>query len=486
MTENLRAEENRDGPPLPHDIAAEVGVVGVMLLEVNKYFELIDNKCIRPLTGFDFYDKRNAHIAAAILAVAKDKGESEVNPVTVAHYLRGADTEKGKASLLITAGGPEYIAGLAAHGEMHSTICNFASYAKLLQETADLRRLLLLLQQCGQSCYNTGNTPSIEIVAKAEAEIFALGTKLRGGGPKKELSEIAYGIVERLGFAIRNDNFSALDGTPTGYGPFDNLLSGGLRAGELTLLAARPSVGKTAFALDIAARIASREIPVAFLSLEMSCEQLTIRLMARESQVNTILTTRGRMGTSKLTADEMTRLASAAAEVRTWPLFMEDEGIDDLDKIVAKIRGKYRACAAEGKPLGLVVVDYLQLVRLPPAARRDIRAVEVGEVSRELKNLARELGVPILGLAQLNRQVESRDTKRPFLGDLRDSGSLEQDADNVFFLYRDGGKNNEPANLPEECLWLANEKARQGIAGGKKEIKFLKAIAKFDTLPGEY
>ena len=290
-------------------------------------------------------------------------------------------------------------------------------------------------------------------------------------------------MVERLANATHSGNYSALDGVATGFEPFDELLSGGFRPGELVILAARTSIGKTALALDIASRLASREIPVLFLSLEMSAEQIAVRLLAREAQVNTILTTRGRMGEAKLRPDELTRLAAAATETKTWPLGVEDEKLDDLDKVLAKIRGAHRRFASDGKNLGLVIVDYLQLVETPvhPGSRRDLRAVEVGQVSRGLKTIARELSVPILALAQLNRRVENRESPRPGLADLRDSGAIEQDADSVLFLYSEKPpeKDDNYAYVPEEEVFLANAKARQGISGGKARIKFIKAVATF-------
>ena len=324
---------------------------------------------------------------------------------------------------------------------------------------------------------------AVEIISKAESDIFALGEEIRGAVKKKEIGEVIGDVVERLSHAVQTDNFTALDGVATGFEPFDELLSGGFRAGELVILAARTSLGKTALALDIASRLASREKPVLFLSLEMSAEQIAVRLLAREAQVNTILTTRGRMGKAKLQADELTRMASAAAEMKTWPLFVEDEKLDDLEKVLAKIRGARRRLSSDGKSLGLVIVDYLQLVELPvhPGSRRDLRAVEVGQVSRSLKTIARELGVPILALAQLNRRVENRESPRPGLADLRDSGAIEQDADSVLFLYSEKTpeKDDNYAYVPEEIVYLANAKARQGISGGKAEVKFIKAVATF-------
>ena len=482
--------EKGSGPPLPHDEAAEKRLIGTMLLGTRgendrngfvAYLDAVDRQEIRELRSGDFYDQRHAFIWNAIVDVAKKKDEYAVDPVTVARNLRGGTPEEGEKSLLAAAGGPEYLAYLAALGE-DSTI-RVPIYVQMVHQCADLRRMARVLGQNHEAVFRAGDKSAVEIISKAESDIFALGEEIRGGVKKKEISEIVGDVVQRLADATQSGNYSALDGVATGFEPFDELLSGGFRPGELVILAARTSLGKTALALDVASRLAAKQKPVLFLSLEMSGEQIAVRLLAREAQVNTILTTRGRMGTAKLQPDELTRMAAAAAEMRTWPLGVEDEKIDDLDKVLAKIRGAHRRFASDGKKLGLVIVDYLQLVELPvhPGSRRDLRAVEVGQVSRSLKTIARELGIPILALAQLNRRVENRESPRPGLADLRDSGAIEQDADSVLFLYSEKTpeKDDNYAYVPEESVFLANAKARQGIAGGKVEIKFIKAVATF-------
>ena len=297
--------------------------------------------------------------------------------------------------------------------------------------------------------------------------------------------EIVGGAVSRLVAAVQTDDFSALDGAATGLKPLDNVLHGGFHPGELTIVGGRCGVGKSALALDVSARLLEQGKAVAFFSLEMSEMKLGARLLARQSGVNAAKIIRGRMGGEKLDHNDLTALAEGMATIKSWKLEVGFDEVKDWSDMQAAIRGSIRRNASAGHPLELIVVDYLQLVETDNGKSHcDPRAMEVAKVSRGLKMIAREFGIPVLALSQLNRNVEDRMPPKPKLSDLRDSEAIGQDADVVIFMY--------PHIKDEYGEWsfgrwwdvsLCCGKSRHGAAGAVEQVKFDRSIFKFTAPP---
>ena len=465
----------------PNAVDAERSFLGAMMVQngYDDYLGLLDEKRIARLDSADFYDARHRAIWSGIGICAQD---GYVDPMTVAHALRGKKDEKG-GSLLPLAGGPEYLAALADIG---GAPINIPAYGKIIKETAQQREILALTQVIHTEAWRGSGGP-LEIIGGAENKIFELGEKIRGVRKKTTMGGVVEGMMTRLTRAVNNDDYSELDGAATGLTPLDNLLNGGFRPGELTIIAARPGMGKTAFALDISARLLEQGKAVAFFSLEMSEVQLGARLMARQSRVNSTKIIRGRMGGKKLDHNDLTALAEGVATIKSWKLELGFDEIKDWSDMQAAIRGSIRRNASAGHPLELIVVDYLQLVETDDGkGRRDLRAVEVAKVSRGLKMFAREFGIPVLALAQLNRNVEDRAIPKPQLSDLRESGAIEQDADIVIFMYLPvKDENGELARAPVMEVSLYGAKCRQGVSGGVEQVKFRKSISKFAPVLSE-
>ena len=380
---------------------AEESVLGAILLSpVDGATEAVD--LLRPA---DFY--RPAHQAVFEAVIALYDANEPIDPITVSSRLRASgDLER--------VGGIVFLARLL---DQVPTASNLSYYANLVKAAAMRRQLI----QAVSSIRGLAESPELEIdeiLDKAEQSIFAVADgnssshPERVGGAVGEALE-AFGSAEAGGSA----------GLQTGYRDVDRIL-GGLKPGNLAVLAARPSMGKSSWALGVAHRIAKQEIPVALFSLEMTRLELAQRLVCADGRVDSSKALRG-----DLDGAEWSRLVDAAARVNTLPLYIEDTGVLS----VTNVRAKARRIAREAGGLGLVIVDYMQLME----GRGENRQQEIASISRGLKELARDLKLPVLALSQLNRGVEVRENKRPRLADLRDSGSIEQDSDVVMFLYRE-------------------------------------------------
>ena len=461
----------------PHAEDAERSLIGSVMLDASHYQKAVDREQIMPLTPMDFYNGHHKWLWGGILAMWKE--DRHADPVTLAHFLRNwaGDDDKDKKNGLIAAGGPEYIASLA---DLGAAPVNVPAYAKIIKDTSQQRQLIEALSRAHTAAWQAGGKTPAEMVLAAAAEIQKVEDDIHGVMPTETPGKLARLHLDKLGDAIHNMDFSALDGEPTGLTPFDELISGGFRAGKLTILGAQTGQGKTALALDIANRLVRRKRPVLFVSLEMDEQELVERLLARAARVDLLKIMRGREGFGgeyrgkPLDHLELTRLAEAAAEINGLPLFIRDKNIDNLDAIMVAVRsGIRRANLLYGTNPGLIVVDYLQLVRPTESwGRRDTRAVEVGDVSRALKNLARETSLPVLALAQLNRNLEKRENKEPLLSDLRDSGAIEQDADLVAFLFSEQPPAEQSPYQKVVPRVIAIAKNRSGVSGGRVVVDF--------------
>lgn len=430
----------------PQNLDAETHVLASMLIDPEAIEKVVEH-----IEGKDFYRKSHQLIFDAIFEISKAGGQADL--ITVSDYLQAQDQMK-------IVGGTSYLASLV---DSVPNSANVESYAKLVREKAVLRQLIQVGNEIIQESYQ-GATSLSELLDKVEKHVFGIAQKSLAG------TTVAIRDMVKEAFKQIQERFekkSAITGIPTSYEGLDRLLSG-LQNTDLIILAARPSMGKTAFALNVASNIAIREqVPTAIFSLEMSKESLVQRLLCMESRVDGSRLRRG-----FLTDEDWPRLTSAASVLSEAPIF-----IDDTPSISAfELRAKCRRLA-KTHGLGLVVVDYLQLMR--SKGRVESREREIADISMSLKALAKELNIPVIALSQLNRSLEARQDKRPVMSDLRESGSIEQDADIITFLYRDEVYHPETDHPGVAELIIA--KHRNGPTGVVK-LAFLSEYTRFENL----
>ncbi len=437
-------------PVPPQNLDAEESVLGAMMLSPLAIGAVTESS---NLSAADFYRESHGHIYKAILALYA-KGEP-VDAITVVDEL-------DRSSTLDAAGGQERVHELAT---LVPAASNAAHYARIVSEMATLRGLIRAGNDIARLGFDRpGET--VELVDKAESIVFNL-SQSRVSSEFAHIDDLLKDSFETI--TKLYEAGSDITGTPAGFRDLDRLTSG-FQPGNLIIVAARPSMGKSALALCMASNVAVRhEIPVALFTLEMSKAEVTQRLMCAEGKVES-----QRLRTGKLAVDDWPRLTAACDKLAKAPIYVDDTGSITM----MEIRSKLRRLKMKEPKLGLVIVDYLQLMTSGTSAEN--RVQEVSQISRALKVLARDLEVPIIALSQLSRAVEQRHDKRPILSDLRESGSIEQDADLVMFVYRDEYYNpeeTESAGVAE--LLLA--KHRNGATGVEK-LAFQKRYAKFADL----
>ncbi|MBU4209194.1 MAG: replicative DNA helicase, partial [Proteobacteria bacterium] len=362
-------------------------------------------------------------------------------------------------------GGATYLATLV---DTVPLAVNAKHYAKIVHDKATLRRLIEKTNEIAKECFeDRGNVD--ELVDFAESVIFEI-SKNKHKQSFYRISELIDGNIETI--EKRQGNKTLVTGVPTGFTRLDNLTSG-LQKSELIILAARPSMGKTALALNIARNAAvDANVPVAVFSLEMSKEQLSMRLLCSEARIDS-----SRLRGGFFSMEDWRKLTDAAGVLSDTSIF-----IDDTPNISAmEIRAKARRLKME-KNIGLVVIDYLQLMKSRMSAER--RDLEISEISRSLKALAKELDVPVMALSQLNRMLEQRNDKQPRLSDLRESGALEQDADVVAFIYRDEMYNSDENNPKKGTADILIRKNRNGPTG-EATLTFLASYTRFENIAFE-
>ncbi|MCI8465718.1 MAG: replicative DNA helicase [Lachnospiraceae bacterium] len=415
----------------PHSIEAEQSVVGAMLMDRDAIVTAAEM-----IHTDDFYDKRYGSIFEAIVGLYTEG--KPVDLVTLQERLREKNVppEIGSVEFL-----RDLIAGVP-------TSANARQYASIVYEKAMLRKLIKTNEEIADQCY-AASDPLDTVLEETEKKIFDL-LKNRNGGDFTPIRQIVLDALEKIEKASRNK--SAITGVPTGFTDLDYKLSG-LQPSDLVLVAARPSMGKTAFVLNIAQHVALRKsYTTAIFSLEMSREQLVNRLFSMESRVDSQA-----LRTGNLSDSDWDKLVESVGVIGNSRLLIDDTpGIT-----VSELRSKCRKFKLEFG-LDLIIIDYLQLMS---GGRKssDNRQQEISEISRSLKALAREVGAPVIALSQLSRAVESRNDKRPMLSDLRESGAIEQDADVVMFIYRDDyyNKDTENPNIAEIII----AKQRNGPTG---------------------
>jgi replicative DNA helicase len=430
----------------PHNLQAEESVLGAILLSRESLGAVIE----KGLRYDDFYKPAHQQIYDTAVSVFTTGGP--VDTITVADEL-------GRAGLLDSVGGVE---SLHALQNLTPSIANAPHYAEIVQDAAMLRRLIMVAGEIAEIGYS-GPESVAAAIDEAESRVFRVADR-RISNTYVEIGELLKQAIERI-----EENFARGDtitGTATGLHDLDELLSG-LQPSTLNIVGARPAMGKTALGLGVATHIAKTSgRPVLVFSLEMGHVELTQRILASEAKVDSTKIRNGRLSES-----DWALIGRAIGRLEV-PLYLDD----NPRVTVMEIRAKARRLKMQHGDLGMILIDYLQL--MSGSATAENRQLEVSEISRNLKILARELEVPILALSQLSRNLESRADKRPMLSDLRESGSLEQDADVVMFLYRDEVYNKDSSDRGAADLIVA--KHRSGPIGNIR-LTFFGHYAKFDN-----
>jgi|YelNatPaOPRAMG01_1025707.scaffolds.fasta_scaffold00315_59 replicative DNA helicase len=432
----------------PYNLEAEESVLGAMLLSrdaIARVIEILDSR--------SFYRKVHRDIYEAIIELF-ERGEP-VDLISVSDLL-------SKKGLLESAGGYTYLSSLL---DKVPTPSNAAYYAKIIQEKAILRELIDASIKIKELAEEENEEVPV-IMDKAEQLIFAV-TQRKVFQYFIPLKEELFNVFEMI--ELRSQKHSYLSGIPTGFDEFDKI-TGGLQYSDFIIIAGRPSMGKTAFCLNIAHHVGvNLKLPVAVFSLEMSSEQVAMRMLSSEAGIPYY-----KLRVGDLTEGEWRRITTGINNLAEAPIYIDDSP----NMSVLEMRAKARRLKSE-VGLSLIIIDYLQLMNA--GARIENRVQEISKISRELKTMARELDIPVITLSQLSRAVEQRQDKRPQLSDLRESGAIEQEADLVLFLYRDEYYNSES---PEKgtCEVILS-KHRNGPTGTIK-LGFNKEIMKFDNLKG--
>lgn len=451
---NLANEAFQDRLP-PQSIEAEQAVLGSVFLDPDTVvgaLEFIESK--------DFYRRGHQLIFQAMLDL--NNHNEAIDIVTITNALESKNQ-------LEDVGGMAYLAELAV---TVPTAANMEHYAKIVEQKSILRNLIRTATEIVTKGYDEGDELAT-ILDEAERGILEVSEKRNRSG-FLSISEVLNTSIARIDELYQNDE--EITGLPTGYKALDKMTAG-LQKEELIILAARPAVGKTAFALNIAQNVGTKtNETVAIFSLEMGAESLVNRMLCAEGSIDA-----SNLRTGNLSEEEWQNLIVAMGSLSKASIY-----IDDTPGIrVAEIRAKCRRLKQEKGDLGLILIDYLQLIE---GTGRESRQQEVSEISRQLKKLAKELSVPVMALSQLSRGVEQRQDKRPVLSDIRESGSIEQDADIVAFLYRDdyydredGEEEDEDMAGEDNVIEVIIEKNRSGARGTVK-LLFIKEYNKFSSL----
>jgi len=436
----------------PHSLEGESSVLGGLLLDNGAWDRVADL-----LTDADFYRYEHRLIYASIGTLINATKPADV--ITVFEHLQS----QGKSDEI---GGLGYLNSLAQYVPSAG---NIRRYAEIVRERSVLRKLVSASDEIATNAFNPKGRPVADIVDEAERKIFNIGeqgSRLKQGF--QGMDTLVVDLLDRV--QEMADNPNDVTGVPTGFYDLDRMTAG-FQAGDLIVLAARPSMGKTAFAINIAEHVALNEgLPVAVFSMEMGAAQLAVRIVGSIGRID-----QSHLRTGKLTDEEWPRLTEAIEKLRTISLHIDETAGLKTSELRANARRLARQCGQ----LGLIVVDYLQLMSGSDGSDEN-RATELGEISRGLKMLAKELKCPVIALSQLNRSVEQRPDKRPMMSDLRESGAIEQDADIIMFIYRDEYYTKEACKEPGIAEILI-AKQRNGPTGVVK-LAFLRQITKFESL----
>ncbi len=406
----LKALEARSHRIPPHSIEAEQALLGSLMLGDAEIFDKVSDL----VTEADFYQYDHRLIFAAVASLVT--GGSNPDVVTVCNWLE----RRGE---LEDAGG---LYGVGALPEVAPAVGNVRAYAEIVRERSVLRQLISVAGEIAESAYQADGRSSQDLLDEAESKVFSIADQTqRQGGGFHDIRAVLHATVERIDYLFKSG--ASITGVPTGYKDLDELTSG-LQPSDLVIVAGRPSMGKTAFAMNLAENVAmvDKDRRVAVFSMEMPAEQLATRMIASLGRIEL-----SKLRTGRLNEQDWPRVKSAIEMITAKSNIF----IDDTPALTpTDLRARARRLARDGG-LSLIVVDYLQLMQVP--SMKENRTAEVSEISRSMKALAKELHVPIIVLSQLNRSLEQRTDKRPVMSDLRESGAIEQDADVIMFVYRD-------------------------------------------------
>ena len=440
----------------PHSVEAEQSVLGGLLLENHAWERVADL-----INEQDFYTASHRHIWKQIVRLVDENKPADV--VTVAEALESLNR-------LDDVGGLGYLAALAQNTP---SAANIRRYAEIVRERSVLRRLVEVGGEISTAAFNPNGRSAIEILDEAEKKVFDIkeaGAKATQGF--LPLQPLLKEVVTRIDELYNRDNPSEVTGVPTGYGDLDTKTSG-LQPGDLIIVAGRPSMGKTAFSLNIAENVAlDSNLPVAVFSMEMGASQLVMRMLGSVGRLD-----QHKLRTGRITDDDWPRLTHALGSLNEAKMFIDETPGLTAMEVRARARRLARQC--EGGQLGLIVLDYLQL--MSGNGQGENRATEISEISRSLKSLAKELKVPVIALSQLNRSLEQRPNKRPVMSDLRESGAIEQDADVILFIYRDEVYN--PDTPDKGTAEIIIGKQRNGPIGTVR-LTFLGEYTRFESFAG--
>ncbi|HEY8518506.1 MAG TPA: replicative DNA helicase [Gammaproteobacteria bacterium] len=436
----------------PHSVEAEQALLGGLMLDQRAWDQIADVVAVE-----DFYRADHRLIFAAIGELIERNQPPDA--VTVSEQL-------ARQGQLEATGGLDYLAQLV---EETPSAANVRAYARIVRDRAMLRQLIQIGGDIAASAHDTEGRPVEELVDLAEQRVFEIADRgQRRGTGLVPLKQILPKTIDRLDVLSHTEG--DITGISTGFTDMDRMTAG-LQRGDLIVIAGRPSMGKTTFAVNIAENAAiGSQVPTAIFSMEMSAEQLSFRMIGSIGRVN-----QQRLRTGKLSDEDWSRIDSAVSMMSNAPIF-----IDDTPALTpTELRARARRLKRE-HGLGLIVVDYLQLMQV--AGTVENRATEISEISRSLKALAKELDLPVIALSQLNRSVEQRTDKRPVMSDLRESGAIEQDADLIVFIYRE--EVYEPETPRKGIADIIIGKQRNGPVG-EFHLTFLGEFTKFENLVAE-
>ncbi len=438
----------------PHSVEAEQSVLGGLLLENHAWERVADL-----INEQDFYRADHRAIWRQIVRLIDENKPADV--VTVAESLESHNQ-------LDNVGGLAYLAALAQNTP---SAANIRRYAEIVRERAVLRKLAEVGGEIADSAYNTGGRSAGQILDEAEAKVF----EIKEAGAKSSqgflsMQPLLMEVVTRIDELYNRENPNDVTGVPTGFTDLDSKTSG-LQPGDLIIVAGRPSMGKTAFSLNIAENVAlDSNMSVAVFSMEMGATQLVMRMLGSVGRLDQHKLRTGRIG-----EDDWPRLTHALGRLNETPFFIDESPGLTAMEVRARARRLARQCK-EDRPLGLIVLDYIQL--MSGSGNGENRATEISDISRSLKSLAKELHVPVIALSQLNRSLEQRPNKRPIMSDLRESGAIEQDADVILFIYRDEVYN--PDSEDKGTAEIIIGKQRNGPIGTVR-LTFLGEFTRFES-----
>lgn len=438
----------------PHSVEAEQSVLGSLLIENDAWDRIGD-----VVREDDFYRFDHRLIFQHIARLIEKSRPADV--VTVFESLQSVQRAD-------EVGGLAYLNALA---QSVPSAANIRRYAEIVRDRSVLRRLVGVADEIASSAYNPQGKDTAQLLDEAESKVFAIAEDgSRGQAGFQALPDVLGNVVTRIDELYHRDDPSDVTGVPTGFNDLDGMTSG-LQSGDLVIVAGRPSMGKTAFSLNIGEHVAvDQGLPVAVFSMEMGANQLALRLLSSVGRLD-----QQRLRTGRLQTEDWPKLTAGIQRMQDAQLFIDETPALNALELRARARRLARQC---GK-LGLIIIDYLQLMSASTSGEN--RATEISEISRALKALAKELDCPVIALSQLNRSLEQRPNKRPVMSDLRESGAIEQDADVILFIYRDEVYN--PDSQDKGSAEIIIGKQRNGPIGTVR-LTFLRELTKFENFAG--